>query len=225
MPPRFWMGTCHRDPRFATRSRLPGPVRQPLLSRRMARQRSCAARSSRTGERCRAPPDDFCNRNDPRARPRMSELRSTTPAVARWCSRSPGGCALSSTFRAADGRSRLRELASRGSTGQGSRGWQRRCRPLRDLSYRDRSREELGPNPNRLEHPMSRTVTSAVRNDGLARNAVQRVSHGSPRPPALARLRASQALLPQALQERAASHADPRRSAHSAAPEVPSIAR
>jgi hypothetical protein len=117
--PRYWMGACHRAPRLATRCRLPGPVRQPLLSRRMARQRSCSARSSRVGERCRVPPVDFCNRNDPRARPRMSELRSTTPAVARWCSFSPGGRALSGTFRAADGRSRSRELASRGSTGQG----------------------------------------------------------------------------------------------------------
>jgi hypothetical protein len=83
------MGACHRAPRFATRSRLPGPVRRPLLSRRMARQRSCSARSSRVGERCRAPPVDFCNRNDPRARPRTSELRSTAPAVARWCSYLP----------------------------------------------------------------------------------------------------------------------------------------
>jgi hypothetical protein len=145
--PRYWMGACHRAPRLATRCRLPEPVRRPLLSRRMARQRSGSARSSRTDERCRAPPVDFCNRNDPRTRPRMSELRSTTPAVARWCSFSPGGRTLSSTFRAADGPTRFRELASRVSTGQGSRGWQRRCRPLRDLSHRDRSREELCPDP------------------------------------------------------------------------------
>lgn len=145
--PRYWMGACHRAPRLATRCRLPAPVRRPSLSRGMARQRSGSARSSRTDERCRAPPVDFCNRNDPRTRPRMSELRSTTPAVARWCSFSPGGRALSSTFRAADGFTRFRELASRVSTGQGSRGWQRRCRPLRDLSHRDRSREELCPDP------------------------------------------------------------------------------
>lgn len=117
--PRYWREPVTVLLALPRGSRLPGPVRQPLLSRRMTRQRSWSARSSRVGERCRAPPVDFCNRNDPRARPRTSELRSTTPAVARWCSFSPGGRALSGTFRAADGLSRLRELASRASTGQG----------------------------------------------------------------------------------------------------------
>lgn len=35
-----------------------------------------------------APPVDFCNRYDPRARPRTTEPRMTSPAVARRCSRS-----------------------------------------------------------------------------------------------------------------------------------------
>lgn len=191
-------------------SRLPGPVRQPLLSRRMTRQRSWSARSSRVGERCRAPPVDFCNRNDPRARPRTSELRSTTPAVARWCSFSPGGRALSGTFRAADGLSRLREPASRGSTGQGSL-VARRCRlRLRPLPPRSLAGGAL-PRPDRLEHLMSRAVTSAVRKRRSRQRRGARASHGSPRTPTLARLRASRALLPQAHRDRAASHAHPRR--------------
>jgi hypothetical protein len=127
-------------------SRLPGPIRQPLLSRRMARQRSWSARSSRVGERCRAPPVDFCNRNDPRARPRnvrAPQHHTRSRPLVQLFSR---GCALADTPWAADGLSRSRELASRGFTGQGSLA-ARRCRPRCDLSHRDRSREELCPDP------------------------------------------------------------------------------
>jgi hypothetical protein len=72
------------------------------------------------GEKGRAPRVDFCNRCDPRARPRPSELRSTAPAVARWCS-----FALDGRLSASPSCGWLRDLsvraASREVTGQGPR--------------------------------------------------------------------------------------------------------
>lgn len=41
----------------------------------------------------------------------------------------------------------LSRVASRVSTGQGPRGWHGDAVPLRDLSHRDRSREEICPDP------------------------------------------------------------------------------
>lgn len=122
------------------------------LSRRQARPLLVIHALFARGERGRTPPVDFCNRCDPRARPRPPELRSTTPAVARWCSFALGAHHLAAMCRAADGRAHLRERASRDFTGQGPFGDPKVSRWL--LPPRSLAVEAL-PQPDRLGHPLS----------------------------------------------------------------------
>jgi hypothetical protein len=87
-----------------------------------------------------------------RARPRPPELRSTTPAVARWCSFPLDGHHLPGVCRAADGQrsfSRAGQSRFHGS-GAGRRpGGPRWLPPPRPLAVK------ALPQPNRLGHPLS----------------------------------------------------------------------
>ena len=90
------------------------------LSRREARPFRVSRRSSRPGANGHASLVDFCNRCDPRAPPRMSELRSTAPAVARWCSSLLEARRLSAASRAADGRGLLSQRGQPRCHGSGA---------------------------------------------------------------------------------------------------------
>jgi hypothetical protein len=108
------------------------------------------------GETGRTPPVDFCNRCDPRARPRPPELCSTPPAVARWCSSLSTGITFRRCGRAADGKlicvSRPVEVPRvRGQLGA--------RRPHVGSSHRDRSRWKLCPNPIVSDTPCRKPVT------------------------------------------------------------------
>jgi hypothetical protein len=104
------------------------------------------------GERGRTPPVDFCNRYDPRARPRTSELRSTAPAVARWCS---SLSAVTTFRRCAELRMARPTFVSRPVENSRVRGLAETRRSLgRLLPPRPLAVKAL-PQPDRLGHPLS----------------------------------------------------------------------
>ena len=72
--------TRHRSRGFATPTRLPTLFR-PALPREAGLDKAASERSSRSGAPCHAPLVDFCNRNDPQARP--TGLRDPAPRSGR----------------------------------------------------------------------------------------------------------------------------------------------
>jgi hypothetical protein len=99
----------------------------PSLSRGGARPTELSVGSSPTGPRGHAPLVDFCNRYDPRARPRSSELRRTTSRspVTQHFSRALVPCDIRSSCEWLSSRRRgfplrlARTTASRDVSGQG----------------------------------------------------------------------------------------------------------
>jgi hypothetical protein len=149
----------------------------------------------------RAPLANFCNRNEMRAQ-LLDRSSPAHRAKVAFCA------AL-----AAGGRSPFRSSASRDFTGQG----RLVVNHTRASSYHDRSRRKLNPNPigsgTSCHKPASAGGWSSLRR----RCALSIEGHPQAR---LARPR-----FRGTLPFRAASHASPRREAHYAAPEVPSIDR
>jgi hypothetical protein len=90
------------------------------------------------------PPVDFCNRYDPRARPRTTEPRMTSPAVARRCSRSRDRDLSIVALSCGWLRFPFETTASRDVMGQGLRRGQ--LASARHLPSRSLARE-LRPNP------------------------------------------------------------------------------
>lgn len=159
----------------------------------------------------RAPPVDFCNRNDPRPRlrdrPNPAHLARGRPRTKLFpeklpCGR-PAGCGwprLSRDEPAEDSRVRGRRAMQ-------CMGLDARRLSLRSLASR------ASPQPDRLEHLSSR-------NPWRRRlESPNRSAHSAPP-------RIRQASTARAMPAfRAASHVPPRRGAQSAAPEVPSTGR
>jgi len=106
----------------------------------------------------RTPLVDFCNRNDPRARPRDVRTPRTAPAVARLRSSYRGWPRSSSSTRS---REHPPSTANREFTGQGpSPGFH----PTRHLPPRSLA-AKASPQPDRLGHLLSQTRCGAGRSD------------------------------------------------------------
>ena len=98
------MRARHRPRDFAAPARLPTLLR-PTLPEEVGLDMAASRRSSRPGAPCHAPLVDFCNRNDPQARP--TGLRNPAPRrAARLASSSPSwnGSRPESGATAFDGR-------------------------------------------------------------------------------------------------------------------------
>jgi hypothetical protein len=171
-----------------------------------------------------APPVDFCNRYDPRARPRTTEPRMTSPAVARRCSRSHDRDLSIVALSCGWLRCPFGNAASRDVMGQGLRRGQ--LASARHLPTRSLARE-LRPNPFGSDTSCrgsrrAQAGVACVAEDSfrflLARARLASIRFRDLRLPVIRFLAVAGSV------DRAASRAPPRRGTRSAAPEVPSIA-
>jgi hypothetical protein len=147
--------TRHRSRDFAAPVRLPALLRPPL-PREEGLDPAASGRSSRPGAPGHAPLVDFCNRNDPQARPWTYE---TPPAsrAARLAALpiSGAGPARGKTSGFSRRRSAVREPRIHGSGAVGERVGFRRWFPLRLPPTALARDESFAPTRSTLEHLLS----------------------------------------------------------------------